>query len=95
MNTLPAGSHNLKGVSGHLRLEYKLTERLTIFSVLEYYGQNLNELVNVPLVRKRYFAGLDIAISRAADAVERQRESERMPAASRAGGEEPYDNTDH
>ncbi|HZW96328.1 MAG TPA: hypothetical protein VFF64_25505 [Candidatus Eremiobacteraceae bacterium] len=53
----------IKSVVGQFRLDYKLSERLTLFTRVEFYGQNINDFSQLPLSRKRYFGGLEIALS--------------------------------
>jgi hypothetical protein len=52
-----------KSVVGQFRLDYKLSERLTVFTRVEFYGQNINDFSQLPLSRRRYFGGLEIALS--------------------------------
>ena len=54
----------VRGLIGQARLDYKLNDRLTIFSRAEYYGQNVSEFSSFPLARSRYFGGLEITLSR-------------------------------
>jgi hypothetical protein len=54
----------IKGGVGHFRLDYKLTDRLSLFVSTEYYGQNLNEIAGMPISRARHFAGVKIVLSR-------------------------------
>jgi hypothetical protein len=53
----------IKSVVGQFRLDYKLSERLTLFTRVEFYGQNINDFSQLPLSRRRYFGGLEIALS--------------------------------
>ena len=88
INALTIGNRNVKSVLGRLRLDYRLTERLTVFATAEYYGQNLNEVVEVPLKRERLFGGIEISLSRPRSIEDR--------GASRGRGEaERGTSTDH
>jgi hypothetical protein len=49
-------------------LDYKLSERFTLFTRVEFYGQNVNDFSQLPLSRRRYFGGLEIALSRPREA---------------------------
>jgi hypothetical protein len=53
----------IKSVIGQLRLDYKLSERFTLFTRAEFYGQSVNDFSQLPLSRRRYFGGLEIALS--------------------------------
>lgn len=56
-------SDGMRSVSGRLRLDYALLDRLIVFAMGEYYDQNLSEMLRVPVNRKRYSVGLDIVLS--------------------------------
>ncbi len=53
----------VRSLIGQSRLDYKLSERFTVFARAEYYGQNLNRFFESPLSRRRYFGGLEITLS--------------------------------
>jgi hypothetical protein len=53
----------IKSVIGRLRLDYKLSERLTVFTRVDFYGQNVNDFSPLPMSRRSYFGGLEIALS--------------------------------
>ena len=55
---------HVRSFIGQARLDYRLTERLVLFARSEYYGQNSNLFSETPLSRRRYFAGLEIVLSR-------------------------------
>jgi len=55
---------SIKSVIGQVRLDYNLNERLTLFTSAGFYGQNVNEFSQSPLSRRRYFGGLEIALTR-------------------------------
>ena len=57
-------NRGIKSVIAQLRLDYKLRERLTVFTDLAFYGQNISEFSTFPLSRRRYFGGLEIALTR-------------------------------
>ncbi len=52
----------IRGLVGQLRLEQKLTNRLALFAISEYYGQNLSEIAGMPMARSRYFGGLNVTL---------------------------------
>lgn len=53
-----------RSLIGKLRLSYKMNERLSVFAQAEHYGQNENLFFNTPLNRNRFFAGIEITITR-------------------------------
>lgn len=53
-----------KSVIGHFRLSHKLTERFSLFTQAEFYGQNMNEFLHSQMSRKRFFGGLEIVLMR-------------------------------
>ncbi len=55
---------DIRGVIAHLRLDYRLNDRFVYFIRAEYYDQNVPEFVPFPGARRRYFAGLEIALTR-------------------------------
>src|SRR5450759_2702901 len=57
-------NRGIKSVIAQLRLDYRVTDRLTVFTDLAFYGQNISEFSTLPLSRRRYFGGLEIALSR-------------------------------
>jgi hypothetical protein len=63
LNGVTSQDRAIKSVVGQFRLDYKLSERLTLFTRVEFYGQNINDFSQVPLSRRRYFGGLEIALS--------------------------------
>ncbi len=69
---------NLDGIQvrsmiGQLRLDYRMTDRMTWFVRGEYYGQNVPQFSPFPSSRRRYFAGVEIALSRPPEPVQRRR----------------------
>jgi hypothetical protein len=54
----------IKGGVGQVRLDYKLTDRLTLFAASEFYGQNINQFAGMPLSRSRHFGGVKVRLSR-------------------------------
>jgi len=71
----------LKSLAGHLRLDFKLTERLIAFSTVGVYRQNVSVLLNAPLERTRYFGGVEILLSKP-----RTREDSPPNASEETGG---------
>lgn len=65
LNGVTPENQGIKGVIVQLRLDYKLNDRLTVFTQTDFYGQNIDEFSTAPFSRRRYFAGLEVTLSRA------------------------------
>ena len=88
-------NRQIKGGVGSLRIDYKLTARLTLFASTEYYGQNINEFAGMPMSRARYFGGLKIALTRPPEPENPPRKRGLPPDDSQKGEPRlPEDNTD-
>jgi len=68
LNGVNPQNQAVKSLIGQLRLDYKLNERLTLFTSAAFYGQNVNDFSPLPLSRRRYFGGLEISLSRPREA---------------------------
>src|SRR5579872_1414815 len=90
LNGVTPQDRAIKSVIGQLRLDYRLNERLTLFTRVEFYGQNINEFSQLPLSRRRYFGGLEIALSRPRESAHRAHE----PGDGTADFAKPADSTD-
>jgi hypothetical protein len=64
LNGVNPQNQAIKSWIGQFRLNYKLNERLTLFTQVALYSQNVNDFSQLPLSRRRYFGGLEIALSR-------------------------------
>ncbi len=74
----------IRSLMGRCRLDFQLTERLVLFGNVDYFGQNLNEFLRIPMSRKRYFGGLEVNLMRTVetrDASRRPRETGEEGAA--------------
>jgi len=65
LNGVTLDNQGIKSVILQLRLDYKISDRVTAFTRTEFYGQNISEFQNFPMSRRRYFAGLEFTLSRA------------------------------
>jgi hypothetical protein len=65
LNGVTVENRGIKSIIFQLRLDYKLTDRMTAFARTEYYSQNISEFSTFPLSRNRYFAGLEFTLGRA------------------------------
>ena len=74
------GDRSFKGLIAQSRVDYKLSDRFIVFARVEYYGQNLNQFSGTPLSRRRYFGGLEIALSRPPETEETTGRRGRVPA---------------
>jgi hypothetical protein len=82
LNGVTPDNRGIKSVVAQLRLDYKLSDRITFFTCTEFYGQNISEFSTFPLSRRRYFAGLEFALSRAPKLTEDPRRQKPLPAGS-------------
>jgi len=82
LNGVTPENQGIKGVVAQLRLDYKLNDRLTVFARTEFYGQNISEFSTFPLSRRRYFGGLEIALSRPPAVPEDPHRHKPLPAGS-------------
>ena len=85
------GDRSVRSLVAQSRMDYKLSERLTVFACAEYYGQNIGQFLESPLSRKRYFGGLEIVLSRPPELDNSPRRRGQVPADSTTRqAEEPH-----
>ncbi|HTS27241.1 MAG TPA: hypothetical protein VMH81_15295 [Bryobacteraceae bacterium] len=65
LNGTTTDNRGIKSIMLQLRLDYKLNDRVTLFTRTEFYGQNFSEFTPFPMSRRRYFAGVEYTLSRA------------------------------
>jgi len=82
------GDRSVRSLIAQSRVDYQLSGRLTIFASAEYYGQNVGQFSESPLSRRRYFGGLEIALSRPPPLENAPRRHAQAPADHQA--EEPH-----
>ena len=82
LNGVTLENQGIKSVILQLRLDYKLTGPVTLFTRTEFYGQNVSEFSTFPLSRRRYFGGLEIALSRPPIPAEDPHRHKPLPAGS-------------
>ena len=82
LNGVTPENRGIKSVILQLRVDYKLSGRLTVFARTEFYGQNVSEFSTLPLSRRRYFGGLEIALSRPPIPAEDPHRHKPLPAGS-------------
>lgn len=82
LNGVTPDNRGIKSVVLQLGLNYKLNDRLTLFTRTEFYGQNISEFSTFPLSRRRYFGGLEIALSRPLEMAEDPHRHKPLPAGS-------------
>jgi hypothetical protein len=82
LNGVTPENRGIKSVILQLRLDYKLTDRLTLFTRTEFYGQNISEFSTFPMSRRRYFGGVEIALSRPPIPAEDPHRHKPLPAGS-------------
>jgi hypothetical protein len=54
------GIHSL---IGNLRMDYRLSDRVSLFARADYYGQDVNRFVNSPLSERRFYIGIDVNVA--------------------------------
>src|SRR6185295_10643502 len=62
-NNSGTAKRDINNVSGRLKLDYGLTERLKIYTDFQLYSQTYNVFVGAPIDRRRYVAGIQFDIS--------------------------------
>jgi hypothetical protein len=62
-NNSGTANRDINNVSGRLKLDYGVTERLKIYTDLQFYSQTFNVFVGAPIDRRRYIAGIQFDIS--------------------------------
>src|SRR5207302_374392 len=82
LNGITRDNRGIKSVIFQLRLDYKLSGRVTAFTRTEFYGQNISEFSTFPLSRRRYFAGLEFSLARAPEVTEDPHRHKPLPASS-------------
>jgi len=53
---------NSRGVIGALGLNYMITERVALYTIAEFYSQNLNRFPGTPIDRHRFYIGLKLSL---------------------------------
>ena len=81
LNGVSPQNRAIKSAIAQFRLNYTLSERLTLFTQAAFYSQTANQFSQIPFSRRRYFGGLEIALSR--------------PRESAKGAHDPVDVTAH
>ena len=82
LNGVTPDNRGIKSVILQLRLDYKLSDRVTAFTRTEFYGQNIGELSTIPFSRRRYFGGLEFTLSRAPELTDDHHKRKPIPADS-------------
>ena len=62
-NNSGTANRDINNVSGRFKLDYGLTERLKIYTDVQFYSQTYNVFVDAPIDRRRYIAGIQFDIS--------------------------------
>jgi hypothetical protein len=71
---------DVRGVTAHIRLDYRVNDRFVWFARAEYYDQNVAEFVPFPGARRRYMAGIEIALTRPPEAANARNRHGQVPA---------------
>jgi len=91
LNGVTPDNQGIKSVVAQLRLNYKLSDRVTFFTRTEFYGQNISEFSTFPLSRRRYFAGFEISLTRPPEVVDDPHRHKPLPAGSSQSQPQPGD----
>ena len=78
-----AGTTNyttLRSAMGGARLNYRISDHLTLFADAGLYRQNANVILPVPISRSRFFAGISYTFSPTPDEIARRKEQARSGA---------------
>jgi len=89
LNGVTPENQGIKSVVAQLRLNYKLSDRLTFFTRTEFYGQNISEFSTFPLSRRRYFAGFEISLTRPPEVADDPHRHKPLPAGSSQSQAQP------
>jgi hypothetical protein len=82
LNGVTTEGQGIKSVVAQFRLNYKLNSRVSLFARTEFYGQNISEFSALPLSRRRYFAGLEISLTRPPELTDDPHRQKALPAGS-------------
>jgi hypothetical protein len=82
LNGVTPEGQGIKSVVAQLRLNYKLSSRVSFFTRTEFYAQNISEFSTLPLSRSRYFAGLEISLTRPPELTDDPHRQKPLPAGS-------------
>jgi hypothetical protein len=81
LNGVTPENRGIKSVVVQVRVNYKLNDRLTLFTRTDFYGQNVSEFTPFPMSRRRYFAGVEMTLSRAPELSDNPRKHRNLPPA--------------
>jgi hypothetical protein len=82
LNGATPEGQGIKSVVAQLKLNYKLSSRVSFFTRTEFYGQNISEFSPFPLSRRRYFAGFEISLTRPLELADDPHRQKPLPAGS-------------
>ncbi len=68
----------IRGYSARVRLDFLLTERIGLFAQGEYYDQNHNEFLRIPVHRRRASVGIELHLSSSPNPIAYQRDRTRQ-----------------
>jgi hypothetical protein len=82
LNGVSSGPGSLRSAIVQGRLTYKLNDRFSVFALAEHYGQNANSFLDIPMRRNRYFAGVEIWVSRPPESTSARNHHSKLPEES-------------
>jgi hypothetical protein len=83
LNGLDRQGRSIRSLIGQIRLDYKVTDRVTFFVRADHYGQNINPFFDSMLSRNRYFGGIEIALVRPREPENTRYKHGKIPEESR------------
>jgi len=91
LNGVTPENQGIKSVVAQLRLNYKISDRVTFFTRTEFYGQNISEFSTFPMSRRRYFAGFEFSLTRPPEVADDPHRHKPLPAGSSQSQPQPGD----
>ncbi len=64
LNGVNVAGQKIKSIMGQVQLNYKVSDRFSLFARADYYGENSSPFFAEPLSRRLYLGGLQIALGR-------------------------------
>jgi hypothetical protein len=74
----------LRSAMGGVRVNYRISDSISLFTSVDLYRQNANVILPVPISRSRFFGGISYTFSPTPDQIARRREMARSGPAPQA-----------
>lgn len=75
----------VRSLIGRMRVTYRLTDRYAFFTEVDHFGQNFNQFAGHSLSENRFFAGIQLTLSRPPERENRRAAHSKTPQDSRQG----------